>query len=558
MTDAKTFKLAMESQHAGDWARAVELYRQVLARDPNHVASLSNMAMALTAQGQWDLAIAAFRKSLELEPGKAETHLNLGSALAAIGEFDQAESCFTQALAIQPDLVQAHANLARALQSQGKWVQSFEQLKKALAHRPEDAGLHNQIGNAMAHLGNMDGAMKAFRNAIALRPDYVEAQANLGGALRVKGELREAIEVLRAATRLDPKHIGAHTNLGSVLRDEGELEEAIACLNRAAAIQPDFAPVRWNLAMALLSKGDFARGWPEFEWRLRIPQFGARAVLSVPKWDGRELNGARIFLFGEQGYGDVIQFVRYLPQVIARGGKVILSCQTELRRLVEGLPGVEKWLPPSVAPRGFDVHCPLMSLAGVFQTNLQTIPAEIPYLKAGAELSRRWKSRVPADGRLKVGLAWAGRPTHQHDRIRSMPLAAFLPVAKLPNVWLCSLQKGAAAKQAHPPPEGMEIVDWTDELGDFADTAALIENLDLVIAVDTAVVHLAGALGKPVWVLLQRVPDWRWMMDRSDTPWYPTMRLFRQADFGDWVTPMKQIAGALVEFSSGRRGVGGG
>jgi hypothetical protein len=316
----------------------------------------------------------------------------------------------------------------------------------------------------------------------------------------------------------------------------------VEAFEKAITLRADYALAHWNLGLILLSLGDFQRGWAEYEWRWRRPEYARHDHFKRPRWDGTQLGRRRILLHTEQGFGDVIQFIRFVPKVVERGGKVILACHSELRRLLSKIEGVQQWIDPGETLPEFDVHCPLMSLPKVFGTTVQTVPGQAPYLAAGAELAERWRERVEGLPGRKVGLAWAGRPGHGNDRNRSIRLNQLEKLGIVAGVSFVSLQKGEAARQQTP---GLTITDWTADLNDFADTAALIANLDLVIAVDTAVAHLAGALGKPVWVLLPFVPDWRWMLDREDSPWYPTMRLFRQPAIGDWETPISRIVEAL-------------
>jgi hypothetical protein len=296
----------------------------------------------------------------------------------------------------------------------------------------------------------------------------------------------------------------------------------------------------------LLTRGDFERGWNEYEWRWKVKELDMSFNDTVPLWDGGELNGRRILLVGEQGFGDAIMCARYIPMVAERGGKIILAVHGELRRLIEQSPvakNVIDWVIPDQDIPAHDVYCPLLTLPKVFGTRVETIPAAVPYLKADEAARSKWQTRVPNDGRQKIGLAWAGRPKHVNDRRRSIPAEALAPLADVPNVWFCKLQKGEIARPEEQPP--LEMANWTGELNDFADTAGLVENLDLVITADTAVAHLAGAMGKRVWVLVPFLPDWRWMLNRTDSPWYPTMRLFRQPAPEDWAGAITQVVEAL-------------
>jgi hypothetical protein len=303
-------------------------------------------------------------------------------------------------------------------------------------------------------------------------------------------------------------------------------------------------------------RGDFERGWAEYEWRWKLQGIDpANGPFSKPLWDGSDLHGRRILLQGEQGLGDTIQFVRYVSEIAARGGRVLLSSKFELQRLFAHLKGIEQYIPPNEAIPPYDLHCPLMSLPLRLKTTLSTIPAPIPYLQAEARLAAQWREKLLSEPNLKVGICWAGSPVHTNDRNRSTVLESFAPLSRVSGVTYYSLQKGAAASQASRPPEGMRLIDLSPQLDSFDDTAAVISNLDLLISVDTSLVHLAGAMGRPVWTLLPFFSDWRWMLDRSDSPWYPTMRLFRQPRRGDWTTPIRQIIEAIPAFLSQRRSV---
>jgi hypothetical protein len=315
------------------------------------------------------------------------------------------------------------------------------------------------------------------------------------------------------------------------------------------SLRTDYAEAHWNLALTLLLNSNLPEGWREFEWRLKIPEIVAPRDFSQPGWNGSDLRGKTILVHDEQGFGDAIQFARYLPMVAERGGNIILGCARETAGLFQTMPAIGRVLTSGQPMPGFDAHVPLLSLPLMFGTTLSTIPAKVPYLTAPAEGVENWRRKIGAgDGRVRVGLAWAGRPTHKNDPRRSMRLDQFAPLANIKSVCFYSLQKGEAARQSASPPAGMQWVDWTDDLHDFADTAGLVANLDLVICVDTAVAHLAGAMGKPVWVLLPFVPDWRWLLNRDDSPWYPTMRLFRQSTAGDWDGVIQRVGTALEEY----------
>jgi tetratricopeptide (TPR) repeat protein len=513
MTTEAIFNLAMQRHQAGQLPEAVDLYRQALSQEPDNWQVLFNLANALRRQQKANDAIDAYRRVIAAKPDFAEAHFALGKTFQEIGQPKLAIASYTEALRLRLDF-------------------------------PEG---HNSLGNALASLGRLDEAMASFRRALALRPDYPEAQSNLGNALRESGDIEAAISVGRRALEMRPDYPEACNNLATALYENGEYDESISYYKKAIELRPDFALAHRNLGVLLLTKGDLVAGWCEHEWRWKVPQFYPPGrELARPLWDGSDLAGRRILIQAEQGLGDVIQMARYAPSLAQRGGKVIFRCPRELLRLFHTLEGVTQLLSLSESLPEFDVHCPVVSLPAAMRSDQATIPRAVPYLKADPTLKAKWAARVPTDGRLKIGLRWAGQPRHPNDHHRSFDLAELAPLAGIGNAWFCSLQKGNGSSQANSPPAGMEVADWTDELVDFADTAALMEQLDLIITADTAVAHLAGAMGKRTWVLLPFVPDWRWMLERNDSPWYPTLRLFRQERRGDWQTPIRKVAEAAA------------
>lgn len=369
-----------------------------------------------------------------------------------------------------------------------------------------------------------------------------------GSALELHraGRFREAESLLREVLSHQPDDLNALQALACALTEQGEIDRAIVAYESALSYKPDHAGARWGVSLLRLLKGDFARGWIDYEARWEAVPALRRPNFPQPLWDGSDLKGRRILLYPEQGFGDLIQAIRYVSLVRAAGARSVVFAPPELRRLWQTHPDIDRIVTEADVQPEFDVHCPLMSLPRLFGTTLQTIPAPVPYLSADGSMSDLWKRRLSAQPPgLKVGLSWAGRPTHLNDRNRSLALSTLAPLGRLSGVRYYSLQKGEAGQQAAAPPAGMQLVDWTHEIRDFADTAALVVNLDLVICCDSAVAHLAGALGKPVWVLLPFVPDWRWQLDRDDSPWYPTMRLFRQTRTGDWPSVVERVAREL-------------
>ena len=472
------------------------------------------------------------------------------------GRLQEAEAIYRQILRLQPNNPGALHFLGLIAHQVGQHQVAVEYMQRVIKMDPKVPDYHNNLGLALQEQGRLEEAGAHYREALAINPDYAEAHLNLGNTLRELGNLNGAIERYRTALRLKPDLAEAHMSLGVAFQELGRLNEAIAQYRMAISFKPELSESHRNLALALLLSGNFTEGLKEYEWRWEAKEGKAqKRNFPQPIWNGEEISGRAILLYAEQGVGDTIQFIRYAPLVAKRGARVIVECHANLKSLLESVRGGVM----SVVARGeplppFDVYVSLLSLPWILDTTIETIPAQVPYITANPAAVTAWRSRLESDkGRFKVGLAWAGRSDHKNDRNRSCALDLFEPLAKLPDVTFYSLQKGEAAKQAANPPGGMVLKDFTPDLNDFADTAALMTHLDLIIAVDTAVVHLAGAMGKPAWTVLPFSPDWRWMLERNDTPWYPTMRLFRQPCPGDWPGVFARVAEELQKLvGSGR------
>ncbi len=363
--------------------------------------------------------------------------------------------------------------------------------------------------------------------------------------LRDLGQSDEALAIFRQLTSLYPERADYFYNMGVTLEDLARPVEALTAHQQALALKPDYPEAHMSSGMTHLLLGNFETGWKEYEWRTKCPHVIIRRNFAQPQWHGETLEGKTILLHAEQGLGDTLQFIRYATLLAKRGGKVIVEIWPELAGIIKSVEGIDQIIIQGDPPPSFDFHCPMMSLPLIFGTTLETIPAK-PYLSAPPDRIAAWRERLGnPNGHRRVGLAWAGRPEQRDDRRRSMRLDQFAPLANAKSARFFSLQKGSAADQAASPPPGMNLIDWTPDLHNFVETAALLANLDLVICVCTAVAHLAGAMGKPVWVLLSYQSDWRWMLNRTDSPWYPTARLFRQKTMGDWTGVIAEIAGAL-------------
>ena len=530
----------------GKMANAVSCYRRALQLKPNLMESHNNLGLALQALARLDEAAACFQRAIELRPGDAVVHNNLGNVYLDHRRPAQAADCFRRALAIQPDYAEAHTNLGNALKNQGQIEQAIASYQRALQLKPVLAEAHNSLGIALQEQRKSDEAALCCRRAVELKPDFVEAWNNLGNILRNLGQFDEAVDCYQRALKLKPDYAGAYSNLGVALAYQGKYDEALACYAQTLARDPDDPDAHFNRSLVRLLAADFDRGWPEYHWRWRTKGFRL-PTFPQPWWDGRPLEGKTILLHAEQGFGDTIQFIRYAPLVKQAGGRVLVECQKPLVRLLTGFCGVDQLLGRGDALPPFDFHIPLLSLPGVFRTRLETVPAKVPYLFADPQSVQQWRAELGPKAGRKIGIAWRGSATHANDRSRSLPLSCFQSLVNLPDVRLFSLQKGPGVEELQELAGRLPIEELGSRLHDFMDTAAVLANLDLVITCDTALAHLAGALGIPVWVALPLVPDWRWMLDRDDSPWYPTLRLFRQKKLGDWPGVFDQITTALSE-----------
>jgi Flp pilus assembly protein TadD len=483
---------------------------------------------------------------------KIDKALQLACKYYQAGNLQESGNLYKKILKANPYNIDALHFLGVIYYQLGDYNNAIKYLKKEIQITPSNAGAYNDLGIIFQEEGRIDEAIKYYQKALHLNPDLAEAHSNLGTAFKEKDNFDEAIICYQKALQKKPYFADVYNNLGVVLQNKGQFEEAIQYFQKALQIEPDHAKSHWSLSFSLLLLGNFDQGLKEYEWRWKTKDFVTQQRrYSRSLWDGSDISGKSILIYPEQGIGDIIQFIRYIPLVAQRGAKVFFECPKELVSLLKNLRGMEQMIIFGENLPEFDIYCPLLSLPLIFKTTLNSIPAEIPYIKVDSSLMQKWKEKFYYNNyEFKVGLAWTGNPKNIRDHYRSISLEIFKPLAQCDNVIFYSLQKGKAAEQAKNPPEGMKLIDYTDEINDFSDTAALIENLDLVISVDTAVAHLAGAMGKPVWTLIPfSLPDWRWMLDREDSPWYPTMRLFRQPSYGDWKSVIEQVKEELKKRS---------
>jgi len=543
---ALVFANALALHQAGRLAEAETLYRQILAVRPDDFDCLHFLGVIAHQRGNHAEAVRQIDIALLRHPDDAFALNNRGNALLALKRYDEALESYDRALAQKPDYDDALCNRGAALHELRRYEEALADCDRAIAMRPDHEEAHSNRGNTLKELRRFDEALASCDRALALRADFPAAHCNRANALHSLDRFEEALAGYRQAIALQPHYPEALTNRGVTLHDLRRFDEALASYRQALAVEPDYAEAHFREAMWRLLTGDLARGWAKQEWRWKSRQLaGAGRNFRQPLWLGTdEIAGKTILIHAEQGFGDTIQFCRYLPHVAERAERVILEIPDPLQELMATLPGGAQIVSRGTLP-DFDLHCPLLSLPLAFGTELATTPSATPYLRAQADQVGRWSDRLGAKTRPRIGLVWSGNAAHKNDHRRSIGLASFLSILDGIGATFVSLQRDVRADDAAVLRHRGDIVHFGAELKTFSDTAALIMNLDLVISVDTAVAHLAGALAKPVWVLLPFIPDWRWLLDRDDSPWYPTARLFRQDATRTWGGTLARVRAAL-------------
>ncbi|WP_174301019.1 tetratricopeptide repeat protein [Caulobacter sp. S45] len=598
--------------------QAEAAYRRAIALAPGHADAHANLAATHKALGRQDLALAhsadaarlrpgdpqvlqnhaltlaefgrhadaapVYEAAIALDPTIASLHTNLGSALqewartrndtGVLPLLDRAILGHLAAIALDPGLLAARSNLGLALLARGRFAEATQAFEDAIARWPQVASLYSNLGQCLCDLKRYPEAEAACLRALELDAGMAEAWSTLGNVLVGRREHTQAEIAYRRAVELRPDMAGGWCNLGVALFRENRAAEAEAAYEQALALDPNLADAHWNQALVRLQRGDYAKGFDQYEWRLKRPgRLRDEAQFRQPLWDGSDLGGAAILVHAEQGFGDALQCVRFLPQVAARGGRVVLQARAPLKRLLERASGVDTFVTDGEAPPEVACRLPLFSLPRLFARDLAALPGQSPYLSADPELAAVWRMRMEGlsravpqgladtapsgeDGRrawraspLRVGIVWSGNVSSEVEQGRSIPLIAFSPLAR-PGVRLVSLQKGDGLEQLATAP--FEVLDLGSDYldGDFADTAAVLANLDLLVTCDTAAVHLAGALGLPTWLAISTVPDWRWLEARADSPWYPSVRIFRQQVRGEWGGVFAAMAEALLSSTT--------
>ncbi|MEO6436494.1 MAG: tetratricopeptide repeat protein [Tepidisphaeraceae bacterium] len=543
MTSIDAIQSAVQLHRAGRLDDAEAVYRRHVAANPADARVLHLLGTLLIQRRQPAAAVEFLSRAVDAAPSSPDAHFALADALRFAGEFPAAEQAYRKSLALRPLFPPAHNGLGLALVQQGKLDSAIVAWQRALQLKPDHAEALANLGAAYAQQDKSTEAAALLRRAIAANPSFAPAHNNLANVLDEMDDADGAIEHWSKAIELQPNYFDALVNLSKALHLRGREDESLALIERAIAIRPADPDARFLRGLALLTRGDLVAGFSDYRFRLHCPELNLQTrTFPQRAWSGQDVEGLTLLLHTEQGLGDAIQFVRYASRLADRGANVLVEAPPELKSLMQSAAGVESVYARGEALPPFDLHATMLELPRVFGTTLATIPANVPYLAPDPQRAQAWGQIVQSDppGR-RIGLVWSGNPRHSNDRNRSVLLRQLEPLAEQQDCSFYSLQKGVAAGQASDSTLKLKLIDHTPLLTDFAETAALISHLDLVISVDTSVAHLAGAMGTPVWVLLPHVADWRWMTGRNDSPWYPTMRLLRQPTIGDWESVVQAV-----------------
>jgi tetratricopeptide (TPR) repeat protein len=531
---------------------ALEKFEAALASGADRAETLHNRANALLGLDRFEEALAVCDKALAQNPAQSDVLNTRGVILGKLGRHAEALASYEEALtaAHRPDI---EVNRGSALLNLNRIDEALACFDAVIAREPSNILALICRGNACIKDKRFDDALTCYEQALALDPDNPSALTDRGVALALLDRFEEAITSHEQALRIGPHIISAHVNRGNAMLKLSRLQEALEAYTEALAREPVNPDANFNAALTRLCLGDYGEGWKQYEHRWRTKHFaGCRPDYPQPMWRGEDIAGKRIVLNSEQGLGDVIQFVRYAPLVAARGAEVILAVPRALAMLVATVPGISRVVANGDSLPDFDLFCPMMSLPLVFGTELETVPANVPYLQPFEDRLAAWQPRLPDNGRVRVGVCWAGNPDFGNDRNRSISLESFAALFGVPGIDFVSLQKDVSPAQvALLDQHG--VLRLGEQFGDFADTAAVVAMLDVVIAVDTSVVHLAGAMGKVTALLIPFSPDWRWLLNRSDSPWYPTLRIFRQPAIGDWESPLARLRSELEDITRRRK-----
>jgi len=545
--------------HAGYIEKAEHKCQELLEVYPQ--SSILNNALGITLQGRskFKKAIVAFSNAIHLNPHYAKAYANRGVALQKLYQVDDALENYNKAIQLDSGYMEAYYNRGVVLQDLGRSHEAISSYNKAIQLNPDYARSYNSLGTVLYESGDFNEAIDNYNKAIQLNPDYAEAYNNLGAALQSLGKLNEAVNNYNKAIQLKPYSSELQNNIGVVFQKLGKFDKATSNYNKAIQLKPDDVEAHFNLGLLLLLQGNFKDGWEKYEYRCRDKNYSIPIHnLTQPQWDGSALKGRTLLIYVEQGLGDTFQFSRYLHHIKKDGGSIVFMCQSTVIDFYRGNDSgwdiyIDKVISADDPLPHFDLHISLMSLPYIMDTNINNIPQGVPYIKTRQDMAHSWKLKIKKEhikNIIKVGLVWQGSKTHKNDHYRSIPLECFSSLLELDKVKLFSLQRGFGQEQIAKNNFENNIIDWSSNFGQYINTAALIENLDLVISIDTSIVHLAGAMGKPVWVLLEAVPDFRWMLDHEDSPWYPSAKLFRQQDQGNWETVISKVKKELENLIS--------
>jgi tetratricopeptide (TPR) repeat protein len=539
------FQQAFALHQQGRLAEALQAYDAVLAREPGHAEALHLSGVIGFQTGQVEMGLERVRRAIAADPGAAAPYANLGQALNGIGRHAEAAEALTRAVALEPRMTRAHAQLGMALLELGQGPAALEHLDRALGLQPDMLDALNARAFLLRQSGRLEDALADLVRVAQRAPNIAGARYNLGLLLKDLRRYDQALAEFDAAVALQPQHVTAHYSRAVILAELQRSSEALAAFDRAIALKPDYADAVFGRALSRLQLGDFERGLADFEQRKALSTPLGKRPYAEPEWLGdRDIAGKTLLLHHEQGLGDTLMFARYARLAEARGARVVLSVQAPLERVMRTLSPTIEVIGEDQRPERFDLHAPLMSLPLAFATRPDAVPAEPRYLASEEALRARWAERLPQTGRRRIGLVWASNRQNLQLAQRSVGLEALKPLLDVEADWI-SLQKDPAPGEAEAF-EALGGLHLGDDLDDFADTAALLDLMDLVVTVDTSVAHLAGAMGRPTLVMLAFNPDWRWFLGRSDSPWYPGMRLFRQPAPGDWAGVVSKLMAALL------------
>lgn len=539
------YNLGLTYQSQREFNQAIASYQKSLQIKPQHYQSQYNLGVLYQNQGKLAEAIDCYQKSIHLQPNHGDAYYNLGVIHHQQGKLAAAIPFYQKAIEIKPNYAAAYYNLGIIFKQQNKLAAAIDSYQKSLQFQPHNPDAYNNLGNIFKDQRKFTEAINCYHKALQLKPDYADAYHNLGVAFKEQGNLAQAIASYEKAIQLKPNYPEAYNNLGNAWKGQGKLKKAIASYQKAIQLKPDHSDAHFHLSTAFLLTENFEQGWQEYQWRFSKTE-PIKKPLSSPMWQGQSLSDNHLLLWSEQGLGDTIQFVRYALLLSQQGFKITIATHFLLLRLFqECLTSSVKVINQDKDDLSlYNNHISLMSLPRVLKTTLNNIPTAIPYLKSPENIPESLK--LPKSPRLKIGIVWASNKSNrQLYEQKSIPVELFFQVydelLESDQISLWSLQVGEDASQIQPWLNNNLIHNVSPLLKNFVDTVCVIEQLDLVITVDTAVAHLAGAMGKPVWVLLPFIPDWRWLLNRQDSPWYPSMKLFRQPRAGDWQTVLHQL-----------------